>query len=104
VAEDFEQAEITLFSQIAEEVDDVWLQARLADLVWLLKRPRSPQHALLAIDAYRKIPLERATWRHGGQECGERVLSLAQMLRAGAGTRMQEMEAAIIAELILQNA
>jgi hypothetical protein len=59
--EDFQQSDVALFSQIAEEVDDVWLRARLADLVWLLKSPRSPQHALLAIDAYRTISLNRAT-------------------------------------------
>lgn len=96
VPEDFEQSIITLFCQIAEEVNDAWLQARLADLVWLLKRPRSPQHARLAIDAYRTIPLEKETWRRGGQACWERALSLTRMLGGGAGTRMQEIEAAIL--------
>jgi hypothetical protein len=95
--EDFEQSEVDLFSLIAEEVDDAWLQARLADLVWLLKSPRSPKHALLAIDAYRRIPLDTVTWVRGGRECWERAISLAQMLRAGAGQRMKEIEAAITA-------
>jgi hypothetical protein len=93
--EDFQQSDVELFSLIAEEVDDVWLQARLADLVWLLGTPRSPKHALLAIDAYRRIPLDTETSVRGGRECWERAISLTQMLRAGAGERMKEIEAAI---------
>jgi hypothetical protein len=94
--EDFQQPDVELFSQIAEEVDDVWLQARLADLVWLLASPRNPKHALLAIDAYRKIPLDAKTWGHGGGTCWARAISLTQMLKDGAGERIKEIEAAII--------
>lgn len=94
--EDFQQPDVELFSQIAEEVDDVWLQARLADLVWLLASPRNPKHALLAIDAYRKIPLDAKTWVHGGGECWARAISLTQMLKDGAGERIKEIEAAIM--------
>jgi hypothetical protein len=94
--EDFQQSDVELFSLVVEEVDDVCVQARLADLVWLLARPRSPKHALLAIDAYRRIPLDTKTWVHGGQECWERAISLAQMLGTGAGERMKEIEAAMI--------
>jgi hypothetical protein len=95
--EDFEQSDVDLFSLIAEEVDDTWLQARLSDLVWLLKSPRSPKHALLAIDAYCRIPLDTETWVRGGRECWERAINLAQMLRTGAGERMKEIETAITA-------
>jgi len=95
--EDFQQSEVELFSLVAEEVDNVWLQARLADLVWLLASPRSPKHALLAIDAYRRIPLDAETWLHGGQECWERAISLTRLLRTGAGERMKDIEAAMTA-------
>jgi len=94
--EDFQRSDVELFSLVAEEVDDVWLQSRLADLVWLLASPRSPTHALLAIDAYRRIPLDTETWVRGGRECWKRAISLTQMLRAGAGERMKEIEGAII--------
>jgi len=94
--EDFQQSDVELFSQIAEEVDDVWLQTRLADLVWLLASPRSPKHALLAIDAYRRIPLDAKTWVHGGGECWARAICLTRMLGAGAGERMKNIEAAIM--------
>jgi hypothetical protein len=93
--EDFQQSDVELFSLVVEEVDDVRLQARLADLVWLLASPRSPKHALLAIDAYRRIPLDTKTWVHDARECWERAISLSQMLGTGAGERIKEIEAAI---------
>ena len=94
--EDFWPPDVDLFSKISEEVDDVWLKARLADLVWLLQKPRSHKHALLAIDAYRLLPLDTETWLYGGLECWQRAISLTRMLRAGSGDRMNEMEAKII--------
>jgi hypothetical protein len=66
---DFQQSDVVLFSEFVEDVDDPWLRARLADLVWLLVKPRSPKHALLAIDSYRQIPLDAETWIRDGHEC-----------------------------------
>ena len=93
--EDFQQPDIELFSLVVEEVDDLWLQARLADLVWLLASPRNHKYALLAIDAYRQIPLDTETWVRGGRECWERAIKLTRMLGAGAEERIQEIEATI---------
>lgn len=90
--EDFEKSDITLFSQIVEEIDNFRLKARLADLVWLLQCPRDPKFALLAIDAYSTVPLDKETWLHDARECWERALRLARMLRAGAGDRPSRME------------
>ena len=95
--EDFHQEDIDLFSQMVEEIEDMWLKARLADLVWLLQRPRNTKFALMAIDAYREIPLTTEVWACGGKECWERAISLALMLRSGAGDRLQEIEMALIA-------
>ncbi|WP_420209363.1 DUF4209 domain-containing protein [Candidatus Electronema sp. JC] len=81
---DFQQSDINLLAEFVEEVDNPWLQARLADLLWLLLvKPRSSKHALLAIDAYCKIPLDFDTWRNDGRECWERALRLSLMLNAG---------------------
>lgn len=94
---DFQRQDVDLFAAFAEEVDDPWLQGRLADLVWLLIEPRSPKHALLAIDAYRQLPLDSETWMRGSRECWHRAISLALMLKAGAGDRLKEIEAALVA-------
>lgn len=97
--EDFQPSDVEVFSEIAEEIDNVWMQARLADIVWLLASPRRPNYALLAIDAYRRIPLSHETWIHGGRECWERAVSLARLLGTGAGERIKEIEAAITVAL-----
>ena len=96
IPDDFSESDTAFYAEIVDAIDDAWLKARVADLVWLKQRPRSVQFALAAIDAYRLIPLDTETWIRGGRECWERAISLARMLKAGAGTRLAEMEKAIL--------
>ena len=97
IPDDFSASEIDLFAQVVDAVDDPWLRARLADLVWLKKQPRDHQFALTAIDAYRLVPLDNDTWIHDGQECWERAIQLARMLGKGSGDRIAKIEFAILA-------
>jgi tetratricopeptide (TPR) repeat protein len=94
--EDFKDPDVDLLAEISEEVNDHWLRARLADISWLLKKPRNQAHALRAIDSYRSILLDAQTWTRGGQECWERAISLTRSLRTAAGDRIQKIEADII--------
>lgn len=55
--EDVTEAEIAFFAEIVDEIDDPWLKAHLAHLVWHYQRPRNIKFALAAIDSYRSIPL-----------------------------------------------
>ena len=96
---DFHQLELNLFAEFVEEIDNPWLQARLADLIWLLMQPRQPKYALLAIDAYRQLPLDAQTWTRGGRECWQRAISLALALKTGAGNRLNEIETVCVATL-----
>lgn len=96
IPDDFSESDIAFYAEIVGAIDDAWLKARVADLVWLKQRPRSVQFALAAIDAYRLIPLDTETWVRGGRDCWKRAISLARMLKAGAGTRVAEMEEAIL--------
>lgn len=98
--EDFQDADVALLAEIASELDDAWVRARIADLVWLRRHtPRSVTHALIAIDAYREIPLNSDTWANGSRDCWDRAFTLAIQLGAGAGSRLAEMEAALLAKL-----
>ena len=97
IPDDLSDSDIAFFSQIVDVVDDDWLRARMADLCWLKQKPKVVAHALTAIDAYRTIPLDTETWVRGGRECWERAVILARMLKAGAGDRLQQLEAAILA-------
>ena len=95
IPDDLLDTDITFFSEIVDAVDDIWLKARLSDLLWFKVKPRDPAFALKAIDAYRCLPLDTDAWVHGGRECWPRAISLARMLKGGAGDRLQQMEASI---------
>ena len=69
------------------------LKARLADLVWMVREPRTAEFALLAIDSYRGVPLNGETWVRDGLHCWQRALLLARLTKAT--NRGDEMEASI---------
>lgn len=94
--EDFREPDVALLSLISEEIDNHWLRARLADLAWILGKPKNQAHALRAIDSYCAIPLDAQTWMREGQECWERAINLSRNLRAAASERIQRIEADII--------
>ncbi len=96
IPDDLFESDIDFFAAIVAEIDDVRLKARLADLVWLKRKPREVSFALASIDAYRAIPLDTETWIRDGRECWARAIRLARMLKAGAGDRVAQMEAFII--------
>lgn len=96
IPDDLHDADILFFAEIVDVIDADWLKARLSDLVWLKGKPRNTAFALKAIDAYRSLPLETDTWIHGGRDCWSRAISLARMLKGGAGDRLEQMEATIV--------
>lgn len=96
IPEDFSERDIAFFAQIVDDIEDVRLKARIADLVWLLGKPRDVRFALTAIDAYRLIPLDTETWVRDGRECWERAIGLARMLRERGGDRLRQIEATIL--------
>jgi len=93
---DLLETEIDFFAQIIDTIDDPWLKARLADLIWLNKQPRDVRFALVAIDSYRSVPLNTKTWVSGGRDCWGRAIGLTRMLKAGSGDRLKDMEKAIV--------
>ena len=92
IADDFTEPEINIFEQFLDSVDDPWLKARIADLLWLRQSPRDPKFALEAIDAYRLIPLDGENWAAGALDCRQRAISLPMMLQDRAGNRLSQME------------
>ncbi|WP_116520134.1 DUF4209 domain-containing protein [Achromobacter insuavis] len=94
--EDFTEAEIKLFAEVLDLVEDSWLKARFADMAWLRMKPRNPNFANIAIDCYRSIPLSFETWIHGGDNCWRRAFVLAQQLKAGAGERLDQMQKSVL--------
>ncbi|MEX2181320.1 MAG: hypothetical protein WD771_04715 [Gemmatimonadaceae bacterium] len=97
ILDDLQSDEIELLGQIAREATDPWLQARLADLSWTYRAPRDPQFALLAIDAYRRLPLDSDSLVCDGKECWQRAIVLARLLGDGAGDRLWKIRETLAA-------
>ena len=100
IPDDLSENDVAFFAQIVDKIDDPsqkahMLRARLADLVWFLKRSHV-KFALAAIDSYRSIPLDAETWLRDGDKCWQRAIGLARMLGSGAGKRLEEIEASIL--------
>lgn len=100
IPDDLLDSDLAFFAEIINDVDEPWIKARLGDLVWLRQKPRDVKFALAAIDAYRAIPIDTETWVRGGRECWARAISLSRMLKAGAGSRLEEMESALVNALV----
>ena len=96
IPDDLSETDVAFFAEIVEIIDDPWLKARLADLVWLMQSPRAVKFALAAIDSYRTIPLDTETQMRERDMCWQRAINLARMVGAGAGNHLAEMEASII--------
>jgi hypothetical protein len=99
VADNFTDVDLDFFTLAFPGIDDPWLRARIADLLWVRRRNLGPQMALEAIDAYRAIPLNWETWRSGGCDCWKRAVRLATVLKHACEERFAQMERAIFAAL-----
>lgn len=100
IPDDLSESDVAFFMQIIDKIDDPWLKARLADLVWLVQSPRDGKYALIAIDSYHSIPLDPETWTHDILDCWKRAICLARMIRTTADDRLAKMEASIIETLL----
>lgn len=74
--------DVDALAQLVGAVANTSLRARIADLVWLMDRSRGRQFALMAVQAYRALPLSSETWHGGTQACWHRALQLAKQIRA----------------------
>lgn len=96
---DFSEHDIALFAEVAPEVANPHLRARLADLVWLRSRKFGVKYAHLAIDSYREILPSAESWFVSGREYWTRALTLALSIGQGAGSRISEIEASLISAI-----
>ena len=97
---DLSDDELGFFASIVNSIDNSLLKARLADLIWLLQKPRKVKFARMAIDSYRSIPLEPEMWQRGGRKCWQRAINLARTKGIGTDEHKTEIEASIVAAFI----
>jgi hypothetical protein len=91
-----QRQELDLLAQLVDQVDHVPLRARLADLVWLRAKRHGHAYPLRAIDDYRSVPPDPATWYEGGHAHWHRALQLAKELKGTAGVRLAEIEDVLV--------
>jgi hypothetical protein len=79
--DDFTEEELMFFEGILNDVNEPWLKARLADLLWLLRKSKNPEHAKVAIDSYISQPIDDETWHRDVNDCWERAARLCIQIR-----------------------
>lgn len=97
IPSDFSSDDISLLAEVSAELENPLLRARVCDVVWICRTPRNADFARSAIDAYRAVPLSAETWPRDARDCWERATALCLQLRGGAGKRLEEIEAALLA-------
>lgn len=60
--EDLSEGQVSFLSVLVGVTDDFFIKARLAELLWLVEKPKNKKRALLAIDSYLKLPLSPRSW------------------------------------------
>ncbi|TNH42995.1 DUF4209 domain-containing protein [Photorhabdus luminescens] len=79
--EDFSEEDLVFFEDILNDVNEPYLKARLADLLWLLRKPRNPDYARVAIDSYISNVIDDDSWHRGVNECWERATRLCIQIK-----------------------
>jgi tetratricopeptide (TPR) repeat protein len=81
IPDDFTVAELAFFESILEHIDEPMLRGRLADLLWLCRKPKDPLHARIAIEAYTSHPIKIDTWRMDIDKCYERASRICLQIK-----------------------
>lgn len=76
IPEDFTKDEIVFFELILEEIDNHLIKGRIADLLWYCRKPKSPDHARIAIASYTSLPIDPMHWQGDFARCWERAIRL----------------------------
>lgn len=97
--EDFSNEDINFFKSISTLIGNSRLESRIADILWLISKPKKIEYALRAIDYYKLIELNENSWIDDGKKCWERAIQLCLMLGEVAISRLNELENRLIESL-----
>ncbi len=101
--EDLNDSDIDLLGEICPELDVNSLRARVADLLWLRRRPRKVHDALTAIEAYRCAPLDADAWfLRDSKSSWQRAIVLALQIRSPAAAVLGEIQTALLSAVDVQ--
>lgn len=89
--QDYNKSDLSFFECILPEVNNYMLKARLADILWLVKKPRNHQFALIAIDNYLLFSLEPNLFFGDIENAWKRAIDLSLQLREGAKDNLNKI-------------
>ncbi len=85
---DFTDAKITFFAEILDDIEEPYLKARLADLLWLHyklnkynDKPKQHEYAKQAIEAYTSHKINTQTWFNNVDKCWNRAIRLCLQIK-----------------------
>jgi tetratricopeptide (TPR) repeat protein len=78
--EDFTDSELNFFESILEDIELPLLKARVADVLWLCRKPRNPDHANAAIHSYLLHKIDAETWLKDIDDCWKRAARLCKQI------------------------
>ncbi|WP_087871254.1 DUF7380 domain-containing protein, partial [Bathymodiolus platifrons methanotrophic gill symbiont] len=81
----FTQDALVFFEEILPVVDNMWLKARLADLLWLCKKKGN--HAKIAVNAYISHSIDSGNWHIGVSDCFHRAIILCKKINYKDGSK-----------------
>ena len=90
IPSDFTIEELVFFETIIDEINEPWLKGRLADILWLCRKPKDHQHARMAIEAYISHPISAETWRKDIDNCWERASRICLQIKDSANLKTIE--------------
>jgi hypothetical protein len=96
IPEDFAGNDLGFFESVLGVTTNLRLKARLADLLWLLKKPRQVQHALTAIEAYGQLPMDHDSLLKGGREMFKRAIKLSLIIKQPANELLLTIETSLL--------
>lgn len=81
IPDDFTVDDLVTFESLLRVATEPFLKARLADLLWLLHRPRNPEHARITIDLYLQCKIDEESWHKGVNNYLSRAIQLSLQLK-----------------------
>ena len=78
--EDLSKEQVYFLGGLIDVVDDVFVKARLGELLWLVEKPKNQKRAVVSVDSYLEMPMSPESWIWV-KECWIRAVVLARSLR-----------------------
>jgi hypothetical protein len=100
ISEDFTESDLDLLVEILPQIQNLTCKARLADILWLRKKQERVTYALIAIDAYRNMPLDDDNWAHGAYDAWERAITLCFQLGKSSADRLSQIESSLVSKFL----